>query len=111
MVSRQLEAVYQAGFVETATGRDLDQIGLLVGIVRRTATFGLGTVVFSRSSPSPADIFIPAGTRVSTAKPPAAQFETLVETTLRRGGLSVEVAIQHLLRARLGAAEAGAITV
>jgi phage-related baseplate assembly protein len=111
VVSRQLEAVYQAAFVETATGRDLDQIGLLVGIVRRTATFALGTVVFSRSSPSPADIFIPAGTRVSTAKPPAAQFETLVETTLRRGGLSVEVAIQALAPGAAGAAEAGAITV
>jgi phage-related baseplate assembly protein len=111
VVSRQLEAVYQAAFVETATGRDLDQIGLLVGIVRRTATFAIGTVVFSRSSPSPADIFIPAGTRVSTAKPPAAQFETLVETSLRRGGLSVEVAIQALAPGAAGAAEAGAITV
>ena len=31
VLSRQLESVYQAGFLSTATGRDLDQVVALVG--------------------------------------------------------------------------------
>jgi hypothetical protein len=111
VLSRQLEGIYNASFVETATGRDLDQIGLLVGVERRTATFAIGSVVFFRSTPSPADIFIPAGTRVSTAKPPAAQFETQIETTLRRGSLSVEATIQALAPGAAGVVAAQAISV
>jgi hypothetical protein len=111
VLSRQLQGIYEASFVETATGRDLDQIGLLVGVERRTATFAIGSVVFFRSTPSPADIFIPAGTRVSTAKPPAAQFETRDESTLRRGSLSVEAAIVALASGPLGVVAAQAIAV
>jgi hypothetical protein len=111
VLSRQLEGIYNASFVETATGRDLDQIGLLVGVERRTATFAIGSVVFFRSTPSPADIFIPAGTRVSTGKPPAAQFETQVETTLRRGSLSAEALIQALASGPAGVVAAQAISV
>ena len=103
------KAIYNASFVETATGRDLDQIGLLVGVERRTATFAIGSVVFFRSTPSPADIFIPAGTRVSTGKPPAAQFETQVEATLRRGSLSAEALIQALASGPAGVVAAQAI--
>jgi phage-related baseplate assembly protein len=111
VLSRQLEGIYNASFVETASGRDLDQIGLLVGVERRTATFAIGSVVFFRSTPSPADIFIPAGARVSTAKPPAAQFETRIDTTLRRGSLSVEAPIQALASGPPGVVAAQAIAV
>ena len=72
VMSLQLEAVYRAGFLDTATGRDLDQLVALVGISRRSATFAEGSVTFSRSSAAPADVSIPAGTRLSTAEPPAA---------------------------------------
>ena len=111
VLSRQLDAIYNASFVETATGRDLDQIGLLVGVERRTATFAIGSAVFSRSTPSPADIFIPAGTRISTAAPPAAQFETQIEVTLRRGGLSVDAPIQALASGAAGIVSPQAISV
>ena len=111
VLSRQLEGIYKAAFVDTATGRDLDQIGLLVGVERRTATFAIGTVVFFRSTPSPGDIFIRAGTRVSTATPPPAQFETDVEVTLRRGSLSVEAPIQALAPGAAGVVAAQAISV
>src|SRR6185436_4990309 len=111
VMSRQLDGIYNASFVDTATGRDLDQIGLLVGVERRTATFAIGSAVFFRSTPSPADIFIPAGTRISTAAPPPAQFETQIEVTLRRGSLSVDVPIQALAGGAAGAVAAQAITV
>ena len=111
VLSRQLEGIYNASFVETAGAGDLDQIGLLVGVHRRTATFAIGTVIFSRSTPSPAEIFVPAGTRVSTSKPPAAQFETQIDGVLRQGSLSVEVAIQAVSSGAPGAVAAQTITV
>jgi hypothetical protein len=94
VLSRQLEGVYRAGFLDTAEGRDLDQLVRLVGVERRDRTYASGTVVFSRGTPAPADIFVPEGTRLSTAEPPAAEFETTEDRTLHRGNLSVEVPIR-----------------
>jgi len=49
VLSGQLEAVYEAAFLDTATGRDLDNLAALVGLTRQGATFATGSVVFSRS--------------------------------------------------------------
>ncbi len=111
VLSRQLEAVYRAGFIDTAGGRDLEQLAVLVGVTRRRATFAGGTVVFGRSTPAPADIFIPAGTKVSTAQPPPVIFETTQSQTLRRGNLSVEVPVQAANTGSTGVVPANAIRV
>ncbi|HEU0012226.1 MAG TPA: baseplate J/gp47 family protein [Longimicrobium sp.] len=111
VVSRQLESVYRAGFLETAEGRDLDALAALVGIERRSRTYAVGTVVFSRATPAPADVFVPAGTRLSTAEPPAVVFETTEDRTLRRGELSVEAPVQATIRGGTGVVPARAITV
>ncbi len=94
VLSKQMESVYQAGFLDTAEGRDLDQLVTLLGISRRTRTFAAGSVVFSRSTPAVADIFVPAGTRLSTLEPPQASFVTTTDQALRRGNLTVEVPIR-----------------
>ncbi|HTG33685.1 MAG TPA: baseplate J/gp47 family protein [Thermoanaerobaculia bacterium] len=93
VLSGQLEGIYRSGFLATATGRDLDEVVRLVGLTRRSGAFAVGTAVFSRLSPAPADIQIEAGTRLSTVKPPAASFETTEDRTLRRGELTVETPI------------------
>ncbi len=111
VVSRQLEAVYRAGFLETAAGRDLDQLAALVGVTRRTRTFNTGEVVFSRTSPAPGDIFIPEGALVSTSDVPAVSVETTDDATLRRGTLSVAVPVRALVAGLAGAAAAGTLTV
>jgi uncharacterized phage protein gp47/JayE len=111
VLSRQLEAVYEAGFVETAGGRDLDQLAALVGVVRRRRLSAGGSVVFGRSTPAPADVTINAGTRLSTVEPPAMQFETTEDRTLQRGNLSVEVPVQALEPGAGGVVAAGAIRV
>jgi uncharacterized phage protein gp47/JayE len=111
VLSRQLEAVYRAGFVETAEGRDLDQVVRLVGVERRRRDVAVGSAVFSRSTPAPADIFIPAGTRLSTAEPPIADFETVEDHTLRRGELSAEAPIASLLAGAPGVVAAGTVRV
>jgi phage-related baseplate assembly protein len=96
VLSQQLEAVYRAGFLATATGRDLDQLVALVGLERRTTAFATGTVIFDRSTPAPADINVPEGLRLSTREAPFVVFETTEDATLRRGALSVEVPVQAL---------------
>jgi hypothetical protein len=68
----ELEFVYRSGFVDTAEGSSLDMVVALVGIGRKTRDYASGTVRFFRNTPAPADVFIPAGTRVSTALPPSA---------------------------------------
>jgi uncharacterized phage protein gp47/JayE len=111
VLSKQLAEVYKAGFLDTATGRDLDQLVALVGLERQTRTSASGTVVFARSTPASADVFIPAGTRLSTAEPPAVVFETTEERTLHRGSLSVEVPIRALTTGATGVVAARAIAV
>ena len=111
VLSRQLDAVYKAGFLETAKGRDLDQLAALLGMERRTAAFASGSVIFSRSSPAPADISIAAGTKLSTTDAPAVVFETTAKRTLRRGELSVEAPVQALTSDSAGVATAQAIQV
>ena len=111
VLSRQLEAVYQASFIETAGGRDLDQLALLVGVRRRRQLSAGGSVVFGRSTPAPADVTINAGTRLSTGEPPAMQFETTEDRTLQRGNLSVEVPVQALEPGAAGVVAAQAIRV
>jgi phage-related baseplate assembly protein len=111
VLSRQMQAVYDAGFVATATGRDLDQLAALVGVVRRRRLSAGGSVVFGRSTPAPADVTINAGTRLSTVEPPAMQFETTDDRTLQRGNLTVDVPVQALEPGAGGVVAAGTIRV
>lgn len=111
VLSRQLELVYQSAFIDTATGRDLDQVVALVGVERRSRTFASGEVVCSRSTPAPADIFIPEGTLVSTGEVPAVTVATTEDRTLRTGTLSVAVPVAALVTGPGGVAQAGTLSV
>ena len=113
VVSHQLELVYQGAFVETATGRDLDQLGALVGIERRGATFARGAVILRTLSAAGADIDIVAGTLVSTTAtaPVAVTVETTETVTLRRGTVSVSAPVRALRSGPSGVAAAGTLTV
>lgn len=111
VLSRQLELVYDAGFLETATGRDLDQVAALVGVSRWTRSVASGEVVFTRGTPAPADIFIPAGTLVSTGTPPAVTVETTDAQTLRSGTLSATAPVRARVSGPAGVAAAGSLTV
>ena len=111
VLSSQLDAVYQAAFIDTASGRDLDQLALLLGVTRDTASAASGSIVFTRRTPSPADVSIPAGTRVSTSDAPPTLFETTEPRTLRRGEISAEAPIRALVAGRGGIVPAAAIGV
>lgn len=111
VVSRQLELVYRGAFLDTAEGRDLDQVAALVGVERRSSTVASGEVVFSRSTPAPADVFIPEGTLVSTGEVPAVTVATSDDRTLRAGTLSVAAPVRALVPGPAGVAPAGSLTV
>ena len=111
VLSRQLESVYRAGFLATAEGRDLDQVVALVGVDRRSQLVAAGEVVFARSTPAPADISIPAGTRLSTREVPAVTVETSEARTLRAGSLSVGAPVRSLTAGVAGIADAATLTV
>ena len=129
----ELEFVYRSGFVDTAEGTALDMVVALFGITRKTGDFASGTVRFFRDTPAPADVFIPAGTKVSTALPPATgsggaapapgqapaggtpskpvSFVTTSDRTLRRGQLAVEAPIRAEVKGAPGVVDAGSIVV
>jgi uncharacterized phage protein gp47/JayE len=111
VVSKQLEKIYQAAFLETAENRDLDQVAALVGITRRDQKYAAGDVVFARSTPAPADIVIPLGSLLSTADVPPVTAETLEQAILRAGTLSVSVRVRSTTEGIEGKAKAGSLTV
>ncbi|MGI6655695.1 MAG: baseplate J/gp47 family protein [Desulfobulbus sp.] len=111
VLSRQLEMVYRAAFLETAENRDLDQVAALVGIQRRDHRHAAGEVIFSRSTPAPADVVIPEGSLISTADAPPITVETLEQAILRAGSLSVAVPVRSSLEGSAGKAGAGTLTI
>lgn len=111
VLSLQLEQVYDAAFLDTATGRDLDAVVSLLGITRRTQRFARGEVVLSRSSPAAGDIHVPVGTKISTADAPIVTVETIDDATIRRGTLSVAVPVQAVVEGSGGVAPANGLRV
>lgn len=49
----QMDRVYSAGFVDTATGKSLDLVVSLLGITRKMAGFANGEVTFARNNEPP----------------------------------------------------------
>jgi len=111
VLSRQLQLVYQAGFLQTATGPDLDQIAALVGLTRRTGLTAAGEVVFSRSTPAPANISIPLGTLISSSDVPPVTAATTADCTLLAGALSVTARVAAQLPGTPGTAQPGTLDV
>jgi uncharacterized phage protein gp47/JayE len=111
VLSKQLERVYEAGFLTTAEGRDLEQVAALVGVKRHTRAVAVGEVVLSRSTPAAGDIFVQAGTLISTSEAPAITVETIEPRTLRAGTVSVAVPVQSLVAGPDGVAQGGTLTV
>jgi hypothetical protein len=86
----QLEGVYESGFIDTASGRALDNVVALLGIQRVKAGRFSSEVEFTRALGSHGAIFIPAGTRVMTADGNV-EYETTTSVTLVEGQNTVHV--------------------
>jgi uncharacterized phage protein gp47/JayE len=107
VLHQQMLAIYNSGFVDTATNSALDHVVALMGLTRKDARFATGEVLFRRSTPAPGDVAIFAGTVVSTDL--GQNFETTDKRTLRRGQLSVTVQIRAQVEGPAGKVDAGAI--
>lgn len=90
----QLERVYEAGYLDTATGASLDKVVDLLGVERLQAGWIEGDVVFARATPAPYRIEIPVGTLVSGPKLPV--FETRTNAVLEAGQRQVEVSVRSI---------------
>jgi uncharacterized phage protein gp47/JayE len=104
-----LEDAYYAGYIDFATGQNLDRLVAILGIRRKQAAKATGTVTFSRSTPATSDIVIPAGTRVATADE-SVVFQTTEEVVLQQGQTSVDAAIEAVEPGSQGNVAANTIT-
>lgn len=50
LIYSQMDQIYNSGFIDTATGKSLDLVVSILGIVRKTAGFATGEVTFVRNS-------------------------------------------------------------
>ena len=77
----QMQAVYDAGFIDTATGRSLERVVALLGLERVPAGRPAATLRFERARGATGAITISAGTRVIDAAV-AVEYETLDNVTM-----------------------------
>ena len=77
----QLQAVYDAGFIDSATGGSLDKVVALLGVARVPADRATANLTFTRDPGAPGAITIPAGTRVIDAEVKV-EYETVETVTI-----------------------------
>lgn len=94
----QMQVVYDAGFIDTASGTSLDHVVALLGIDRFRAGHNTTTVEFRRAQGSRGEIFIPAGTRV-LSEDANFEYQTLAEVKLAEGQAAVKVSARDLIPA------------
>jgi len=86
----QLDAVYAAGFVDTASGSSLDNVVALLGVERVQGGRAAGEVELTRAAGSRGIITIPAGTRVTTVDGNV-EYATTDTVTMAEGQTAIRV--------------------
>lgn len=89
-VHAELQGVYEAAFLETATGRSLDNVVALVGVERVPAGRARTSLSFTRDTGSSGTITIAAGTRVMDANVQI-EYQTVATVTLSPAQTRVNV--------------------
>lgn len=98
--------------IDTKFGQDLDDFVQLFGFARQTARRASGFVVFSRKTPAPSPIYIPAGTQVSTTESGVSStilFSTVTDAIIPESGSYVEVPIEATIPGAIGNVSANKI--
>lgn len=93
VVYAQLNAAYDSGFVDTATGSSLDRVVALLGLSRYEAGRPVGTVRFGRRPGSAGTIAIPPGTPITDAAD-TIRYETTEAHTMLAGESTAEVRVR-----------------
>lgn len=105
----QLEAVYKSAYIDTSTGKALDNVVALLGTQRVKAGLFSGEIEFSRTPGSRGSIYIPAGTRVMT-EDGNVEYETTASVTVVDGQNTARVIARDVEENTQGVA-ADALTV
>jgi hypothetical protein len=106
--------VKASGYLNTATGGDLDNVVALLGLLRLTPTKSVGWVTFTRNTIASESYPIPAGTLVSTigtSRNVPLIFETTEDAILVSGDLEVDAPVRALLAGIQGNVVPGAISL
>jgi uncharacterized phage protein gp47/JayE len=95
----QMDLVYQAGYVDTATGPSLDRVVAVLGITRNEPDFATGTATFERDPGASAEVVVPAGTLLTTREAPdetpsRKAYVTTEEVRLAPGQATADARIQ-----------------
>ncbi len=99
----QMEGVYQSAFIDTATGKALDNVVALLSMARIKAGRFTAEVVFARTQGGHGEIYIPAGTRILTADGKL-EYETTRATILLEGQNSAKAVARDVEENSQGAA-------
>jgi hypothetical protein len=91
----QLETVYQAAFVDTASGSALDNVVALLGIRRVAGGRPVGEIEFRRAAGTRGAITLPHGTRVTTVDGNV-EYETTQTVTLAEAQPVIRVAARDV---------------
>ncbi|MDY3985138.1 baseplate J/gp47 family protein [Dysosmobacter sp.] len=105
----QGEWVLDQSFPQTAQGVYLDRHGTMRGLTRTAAAKAVGTLRFSVTTASAADVTIPADTVCMTAA--GVRFRTLSEGTLTAGTLTADVAAEAVEPGSGGNAATGTVNI
>ena len=116
LLYEQLDLVYQSGFVDTASGPDLDRVVAVLGLKRNEPDFATGVVTFSRDPGANVELTIPIATLVTTEEkenedPPKKAYLTTEAGQMAADQNSIDVRIQAEVAGRQMTADAGLVIV
>jgi len=105
-----IQDVYEAGFLATATGNDLTKKAAELGVDRREARTATGVVTFVKEESATSDLFIQKGTEVRTSGDDPIAFQTTEAVTLASGTTEVDATIEAIQGGTEGNVAAEAVT-
>lgn len=108
----EMQAAYNAGFIDSARGTSLDMVVAILGVKRKSAQFACGSVTFTRRNANK-EVSIPRGTKVTTEESEPSrvkEFETTVSVSLPRRVNDIEVPIKAITPGKEGKADFETIT-
>jgi uncharacterized phage protein gp47/JayE len=113
LLYEQMESVYNAGYVDTATGPNLDRVVAVLGITRNEPDFATGVVTFERDPGATAAVTVPAGTLVTTPEADSARkaYLTIEDAVLQPGQTAAEAKVQAEARGAAFTADSETVTV
>ncbi|WP_020392173.1 baseplate J/gp47 family protein [Kribbella catacumbae] len=90
-VYEQINLAYESAFVDTASGKSLDYVVSILGVVRKSAEFAEGLITFFRATAFDGNITIPVGTRLAGG---GVVFTSTQQRTLQRGQVRIDVPVR-----------------